>query len=72
MVQESKIDLLDSKEDVKKKLKKAFCEPGNIQNNGVLSFVKYVLLPLRGGKNTFWVFFLSCFLFYYLHSRSET
>lgn len=51
--QESKIDLLDSKEDVKKKLKKAFCEPGNIQNNGVLSFVKYVLFPLRGGRNNF-------------------
>ena len=48
--QESKIDLLDSKEDVKKKLKKAFCEPGNIQNNGVLSFVKHVVFPLRGGK----------------------
>lgn len=48
--QESKIDLLDSKEDVKKKLKKAFCEPGNIQSNGVLSFVKYVLFPLRGGR----------------------
>uniref|UniRef100_H3CV18 Tyrosine--tRNA ligase n=1 Tax=Tetraodon nigroviridis TaxID=99883 RepID=H3CV18_TETNG len=46
--EESKIDLLDSKEEVKKKLKKAFCEPGNIQNNGVLSFVKYVLFPLRG------------------------
>uniref|UniRef100_A0A8D3EDR2 Tyrosine--tRNA ligase n=1 Tax=Scophthalmus maximus TaxID=52904 RepID=A0A8D3EDR2_SCOMX len=46
--EESKIDLLDSKEDVKKKLKKAFCEPGNIQNNGVLSLVKYVLFPLRG------------------------
>uniref|UniRef100_A0A7N6AVT6 Tyrosine--tRNA ligase n=1 Tax=Anabas testudineus TaxID=64144 RepID=A0A7N6AVT6_ANATE len=46
--EESKIDLLDSKEDVKKKLKKAFCEPGNIQNNGVLSFVKHVLFPLRG------------------------
>lgn len=50
-LQESKIDLLDSKEDVKKKLKKAFCEPGNIQNNGVLSFVKYVVFPLRGGRN---------------------
>ncbi|KAI4896547.1 hypothetical protein NFI96_028695 [Prochilodus magdalenae] len=44
--EESKIDLLDKKEDVKKKLKKAFCEPGNIQNNGVLSFVKHVLFPL--------------------------
>ncbi|XP_061616981.1 tyrosine--tRNA ligase, cytoplasmic [Phyllopteryx taeniolatus] len=47
--EESKIDLLDSKEDLKKKLKKAFCEPGNIQNNGVLAFVHYVLFPLRGG-----------------------
>ncbi|XP_054461949.1 tyrosine--tRNA ligase, cytoplasmic isoform X2 [Anoplopoma fimbria] len=46
--EESKIDLLDSAGDVKKKLKKAFCEPGNIQNNGVLSFVKYVIFPLRG------------------------
>uniref|UniRef100_A0A4W5KRK2 tyrosine--tRNA ligase n=1 Tax=Hucho hucho TaxID=62062 RepID=A0A4W5KRK2_9TELE len=47
-LQESKIDLLDRKEDVKKKLKKAFCEPGNIENNGVLSFVKHVLFPLVG------------------------
>uniref|UniRef100_A0A8C7GWS4 Tyrosine--tRNA ligase n=1 Tax=Oncorhynchus kisutch TaxID=8019 RepID=A0A8C7GWS4_ONCKI len=46
--EESKIDLLDRKEDVKKKLKKAFCEPGNIENNGVLSFVKHVLFPLVG------------------------
>lgn len=46
--EESKIDLLDRKEDVKKKLKKAFCEPGNVQNNGVLSFVKHVLFPLHG------------------------
>uniref|UniRef100_A0AAR2JJX3 Tyrosine--tRNA ligase n=1 Tax=Pygocentrus nattereri TaxID=42514 RepID=A0AAR2JJX3_PYGNA len=44
--EESKIDLLDKKDDVKKKLKKAFCEPGNIQNNGILSFVKHVLFPL--------------------------
>ncbi|KAM3830080.1 tyrosine--tRNA ligase, cytoplasmic isoform 4-T4 [Vipera latastei] len=45
--EESKIDLLDRKEDVKKKLKKAFCEPGNVESNGVLSFVKHVLFPLR-------------------------
>lgn len=43
---ESKIDLLDSPANVKKKLKKAFCEPGNTENNGVLSFVKHVLFPL--------------------------
>ncbi|NXX97877.1 SYYC protein, partial [Centropus bengalensis] len=45
--QDSKIDLLDRKEDVKKKLKKAFCEPGNVENNGVLSFIKHVLFPLK-------------------------
>jgi tyrosyl-tRNA synthetase len=44
--EDSKIDLLDSAAQVKKKLKKAFCEPGNIKDNGVLSFVKYVLMPL--------------------------
>lgn len=44
--EESKIDLLDSPANVKKKLKKAFCEPGNIENNGVLSFVKHVVFPL--------------------------
>jgi len=43
---ESKIDLLDSPADVKKKLKKAFCEPGNISENGVLSFAKHVIYPL--------------------------
>merc|ERR1712002_317244 len=34
--EDSKIDLLDSASSVKKKLKKAFCEPGNITDNGVL------------------------------------
>lgn len=44
--QDSKIDLLDAPAIVKKKLKKAFCEPGNIQDNGVLAFVKHVLFPI--------------------------
>lgn len=43
---DSKIDLIDSAANVKKKLKKAFCEPGNITENGLLSFVKYVIFPL--------------------------
>lgn len=44
--EDSKIDLIDSAADVKKKLKRAFCEPGNIQDNGLLSFVKHVLFSL--------------------------
>merc|ERR1719445_1871678 len=43
---DSKIDLLDSPADIKKKLKKAFCEPGNITDNGVLSFCKFVIFPV--------------------------
>lgn len=35
---------------MKKKLKKAFCEPGNVENNGVLSFIKHVLFPLKSGE----------------------
>ncbi|XP_070507222.1 tyrosine--tRNA ligase, cytoplasmic [Chironomus tepperi] len=44
--EDSKIDLLDSPADVKKKIKRAFCEPGNIQENGLLSFVKHVLFSM--------------------------
>ncbi|KAG0443858.1 hypothetical protein HPB47_014452 [Ixodes persulcatus] len=46
--EDSKIDLLDTAAAVKKKLKKAFCEPGNLEDNGVLAFVKHVLVPLTG------------------------
>ncbi|XP_076819056.1 tyrosine--tRNA ligase, cytoplasmic-like [Clavelina lepadiformis] len=45
-VEDSKIDLLDEPAAVKRKLKKAFCEPGNITNNGILSFVKFVVFPI--------------------------
>lgn len=43
---DSKIDMLDSPSEVKKKLKRAFCEPGNIAENGLMSFVKHVLFSL--------------------------
>lgn len=44
--EDSKIDLLDDAATVKKKLKKAFCEPGNITDNGILAFSKHVIFPL--------------------------
>jgi tyrosyl-tRNA synthetase len=44
--EDSKIDLLDPPAAVKKKLKKAFCEPGNVTDNGVLAFVKFVLFSV--------------------------
>lgn len=49
--EDSKIDILDSAASIKKKIKGAFCEPGNIENNGILSFTKHVLFPLsKDGK----------------------
>lgn len=51
--EDSKIDLLDNPANVKKKLKKAFCEPGNITDNGVLSFSKHVIFPLSKPGETF-------------------
>jgi len=46
----SKIDILDDAKSVKTKINKAFCEEGNIEHNGVLSFAKMVLFPLLRGK----------------------
>lgn len=51
--EDSKIDLLDNPANVKKKLKKAFCEPGNITDNGVLSFTKFVIFSLMKPEETF-------------------
>ena len=43
---DSKIDLLDDAKTIQRKIKKAFCEEGNIAENGLLSFAKFVLFPL--------------------------
>ncbi|KAG6334820.1 hypothetical protein ID866_4272 [Astraeus odoratus] len=43
---DSKIDFLDSPEVVKRKIRKAFCEEGNITENGLLAFLKAVLIPI--------------------------
>jgi len=45
---DSKIDLQDPPSQIKKKLKKAFCEEGNIENNGPLAFTKHVLFGVSG------------------------
>ena len=49
--EDSKIDLLDTAESIKKKINNAFCEEGNVEQNGILSFAKHVLFPLsKDGK----------------------
>ncbi|THH26336.1 hypothetical protein EUX98_g7851 [Antrodiella citrinella] len=42
----SKIDFLDTPSTIRKKIKSAFCEEGNVADNGVLSFVQAVLIPI--------------------------
>ncbi|KAJ1985990.1 Tyrosine--tRNA ligase cytoplasmic [Dimargaris cristalligena] len=47
---DSKIDLLDEPKAVERKLKRAFCEEGNITDNGLLAFTKHVLFPISSLK----------------------
>lgn len=48
---DSKIDVLDPEDVVKRKLKKAQAAPREVDGNGVISFVEYVLLPVDGLKS---------------------
>ena len=47
----SKIDLLDDEVTVKSKLKKAYCEEGVVEENGVLAFLKYVVMVVKEDNN---------------------
>lgn len=48
---DSKIDLQESAKEVERKLKKAFCEEGNVTENPILSFVKAVIFPILSLKS---------------------
>ncbi|KAL8675057.1 MAG: hypothetical protein Q9168_000540 [Polycauliona sp. 1 TL-2023] len=54
---DSKIDLLDPPDVLEKKLKKAHCVPREVEGNGIIGFVEYVLLSVdslkNGGKGKF-------------------
>lgn len=43
----SKIDFLDSPADIKLKLKGALCTPGEVEGNGLLAFLRAVLVPVQ-------------------------
>jgi tyrosyl-tRNA synthetase len=43
----SKIDILEDPKAVKKKINTAFCAPGVVEDNGLLSFIKYVIQPIQ-------------------------
>ena len=48
---DSKIDVLEEADVVRKKLKKAHAAPKEVDGNGIISFVEYVLLPVSALKN---------------------
>ncbi len=46
-VPESKVDIVDDEATVKKKVENAYCPAKEAEGNGVLSFLKYVVMPLK-------------------------
>lgn len=46
----SKIDLLDSPEEISAKIKKAYCPEGDLKDNGIMTFMKYVIMVPKEDK----------------------
>ncbi len=46
----SKIDLLDDPKTVTEKIKNAYCEAGVIEENGILAFLKHVIMVIKQDK----------------------
>jgi tyrosyl-tRNA synthetase len=46
----SKIDLLDSPKEIEAKINKAFCPEGVFEENGIMAFMRYVIMVLKGDK----------------------
>ncbi|MFH0977871.1 MAG: tyrosine--tRNA ligase [Candidatus Woesearchaeota archaeon] len=46
-VEESKIDLMDSTETITRKLNKAYCPEGIVEGNGIMAFLRYVIMVIK-------------------------
>ncbi len=51
----SKIDLLDDENKVFDKVKEAYCIAGEVEDNGVLAFLKYVVMTIKEDKKEMFV-----------------
>jgi tyrosyl-tRNA synthetase len=49
---DSKIGLLDTPEEVSKKLKKAVCVPKKVEGNGIIAFIEHVIFRVQALKST--------------------
>lgn len=55
----SKIDILEDPKQVKKKINSAYCAPGIVEDNRLLSFIEHIIIPiqeLKKGPNYFNLF----------------
>ena len=48
--EKSKIDLLDQEKEVERKINSAPCEAGKVEGNGMLAFLKHVIMVLKEDK----------------------
>ena len=51
-VEDSKVDLLDTSETIKRKLNKAYCPEAVVEGNGVLAFIKHVVMVVKQDANS--------------------
>lgn len=54
----SKIDLLEEPSVVKKKIAKAYAAPGEVEGNGLISFLEYVVFPISEMKTGTGMFYI--------------
>ncbi len=47
----SKIDVLDNSDTVEQKISDAYCPAGQVADNGIIAFVKHVVMPLKADRN---------------------
>ncbi|MBW2993575.1 tyrosine--tRNA ligase, partial [Candidatus Woesearchaeota archaeon] len=50
-IKTSKIDLIDSESEIKTKINNAFCPEGVVEENGILAFVKYIIMVIKHDNN---------------------
>ena len=50
----SKIDLLEDESVIAAKINRAYCPEGELADNGIMVFVKYVLMPLKEDRGEAW------------------
>ncbi|MEM2175021.1 MAG: tyrosine--tRNA ligase, partial [Candidatus Micrarchaeia archaeon] len=46
-IPESHIKIYDSEKEIKEKIKKAYCPPGEIKDNPIIQIARYIIFPIK-------------------------